>query len=91
MSGMELRSILGKSLSAREKSKLNERCVLELQKELKSAQTLISQNVWEISNLKKELQKREIKINHMESKQILVANVINKQENSDNEQGETFN
>ena len=55
---MELRSILGKNLTSREKAKLNERCVLELQKELKSAQNLISQNVWEISNLKKECSKK---------------------------------
>jgi chromosome segregation ATPase len=66
MTPMELRSILGKELTPHEKAKLNEMCVAELVKDMKVKTSNETSLIWEISTLKKELQKNKIKLNHLE-------------------------
>merc|ERR1711976_131024 len=62
MTAIELRTILDKELSKFQRAKLNEMCVTEMEKELKSKTATESSHIWEISNLKKELQKQKIKL-----------------------------
>ena len=62
MTAIELRTILDKELSKFQRAKLNELCVAEMEKDLKSKTATESTHIWEISNLKKELQKQKIKL-----------------------------
>ena len=82
MSAIELRSILNKELSPRERSRLNEMCVSELQKDLKTAQKELSKNIWEISSLKKDNQKLGVKIEILQKQQNVAKAVLD-----DNEKG----
>ena len=47
---------------------MNELCVNELEKELRAKTATESSQIWEISNLKKELKKQQIKLQCYESK-----------------------
>ena len=62
----ELKSILGDDLTPREKSRLNEMCVQELEKELKAKISAETSHIWQISSLTKELEKNRIKLNHLQ-------------------------
>ena len=64
MTPTELKSILGDDLTPREKAKLNEMCVQELEKELKAKISAETSHIWQISSLTKELEKNRIKLNH---------------------------
>ena len=65
MTPTELKSILGDDLTPREKAKLNEMCVQELEKELKAKISAETSHIWQISSLTKELEKNRIKLNHL--------------------------
>ena len=62
MTPTELKSILGDDLTPREKAKLNEMCVQELEKELKAKISAETSHIWQISSLTKELEKNRIKL-----------------------------
>merc|ERR550532_2177807 len=66
MTPTELKSILGDDLTPREKSRLNEMCVQELEKELKAKISAETSHIWQISSLTKELEKNRIKLNHLQ-------------------------
>merc|ERR1719510_1207848 len=77
MTACELRSIMYKDLTPKEQARLNEMCVQEQEKELKVKITTETSLIWEISSLKKELQKSQIKLSHLESQQSVVKAVLN--------------
>ena len=66
MTPTELKSILGNDLEPREKARLNEMCVQELEKELKTKISAETSHIWQISSLTKELEKNKIKLNHLQ-------------------------
>ncbi len=66
LSALELREIIGHELTPKEKAVLNEMCVAELEKDLKTKTTNETSLVWEIANLKKDLQKTTAKLSHLE-------------------------
>ena len=66
MTPTELKSILGDDLTKNEKSRLNEMCVQELEKELKAKISAETSHIWQISSLTKELEKNRIKLNHLQ-------------------------
>jgi chromosome segregation ATPase len=76
MTPMELRSILAKELTPKEKAKLNAMCVDELVKEMKSKTSNETSLIWEISTLKKELQKNKIKLSHLEDKKSVARGAL---------------
>ena len=65
MTPTELKSILGDDLTPREKAKLNEMCVQELEKELKATISAETSHIWQISSPTKDLAKNRIKLNHL--------------------------
>jgi len=69
MTPTELKSILGDDLTPKEKSRLNEMCVQELEKELSAKISAENSHIWQISSLTKELEKNRIKLNHLQDNQ----------------------
>ena len=72
MSARELKAILGNDLTAREKIKLNEMCVVELEKDLKAVESKETAYIMEITSLKTDLKKTTVKLNHLQSQRSAV-------------------
>merc|ERR1712029_745898 len=67
MSARELKAILGHDLTAREKIRLNEMVVVELEKDLKAAEANETRHIMDITSLKLELKKTTVKLNHLQN------------------------
>ena len=58
---------LGHDLTAREKIRLNEMVVVELEKDLKAAEANETRHIMDITSLKLELKKTTVKLNHLQN------------------------
>ena len=82
MSARELKAILGNDLTAREKIKLNEMCVIELEKDLKAVESKETAYIMEITSLKTDLKKTTVKLNHLQSQRSAMKAVMEEETES---------
>ena len=80
----------GHDLTAREKIRLNELVVVELEKDLKAVESKETGYIMEITSLKTELKKTTVKLNHLQNQRSMVkAAMDDDQESKSSKSSET--
>ena len=79
----------GHDLTAREKIRLNELVVVELEKDLKAAEANETRHIMDITSLKLELKKTTVKLNHLQNQRSMVKAAMKADEDTEGEESKS--